>query len=637
MIAASVTIAFAAFVGGMSHQYRFGVGVVAAAAAFVVGMAAALGETALNVGMVSLVMLTISSGQRLTVEGWLKAAALALLGGLIQTVLSVAFWPVRRYEPERRALALLYLELGRTAVEPIKPGDAPPATMHMSQAQRALRSLPQDSGDESLRCQSLLNQAERARLCVIRLLQMQTVLESKGQLSGECETLSRFLSAAGRALEAIGESLLSGTGKDLSHDQIVKVDELIDEWRLHPAGKAPSLEGVAMKDALFQMDALAGQLRAAGDLVTGSASLQGVAFGPPSSLKSWRLNLNPIVATLRANLNFRSAVFRHAVRLTICLTIAGAIARATDWNRSYWIPMTVVILLRPDFAGTFSRGLQRIAGTILGLIVATAQIHFSPPTFAVRATLIGICIFLLRWLGPANYGFFAMGVTAAIVLMLSLTGIAPKLLIQARVIDTLIGSVLALSAYALWPTREPVEAALANLLAAYREYFRAVAQRYLGATTDETLVSRERLASRLARSNLEASLERLAAEPSTDTDKIELVRSMIASSHRFVHAIMALEAVETKNSATPGSPKLQRFVADIQTTLLVLERVLHGEEAGSAEMPDLRDDFRVLLRADDQYFHSNAMQAAEGDIIVNSLNTLREQILRWGEQQHAPS
>jgi|SRR5271165_106019 len=100
---------------------------------------------------------------------------------------------------------------------------------------------------------------------------------------------------------------------------------------------------------------------------------------------------------------------------------------------------------------------------------------------------------------------------------------------------------------------------------------------------------------------------------------------------------MALEAVETKNTATPGSPELQRFVADIQTTLLGLERVLHGQKSGSAEMPDLRDDFRVLLQADHQYFYSNAMEAAEGDIIVNSLNTLREQILRWREQQHAPS
>ena len=182
-----------------------------------------------------------------------------------------------------------------------------------------------------------------------------------------------------------------------------------------------------------------------------------------------------------------------------------------------------------------------------------------------------------------------------------------------------------------------MEGAVANLLAAYREYFCAVAQRYLGSTTDEALVSRERLASRLARSNLEASLERLAAEPSTDANKVETVLSMIASSRRFVHAIMALEAVETKNTTTAGSPELQRFVADVQTTLLGLEHVLQGQKTSSAEMPGLRNDFRVLLKADDQYFHSKAMEAVEGDTIVNSLNTLRDQVLRWREQQHARS
>jgi len=83
--------------------------------------------------------------------------------------------------------------------------------------------------------------------------------------------------------------------------------------------------------------------------------------------------------------------------------------------------------------------------------------------------------------------------------------------------------------------------------------------------------------------------------------------------------------------------ELQRFVADIQTTLLGLERVLRGQKSGSTEMPDLRNDFRVLLKADDQRFHAPALEAVEGDTMVNSLNTLREQILRWRQQRHAHS
>jgi uncharacterized membrane protein YccC len=633
MLAASATIALAAFVGGMFGQVKYGVGVAAAAAAFVAGMVVALGQTAADIGMVSLVMLTIFSGQIFTPRSLIEASLLALSGGFVQTALSVALWPVRRYEPERRALAMLYLELGRTTQKPIELDDAPPATVHTSQAQDALRSLRQDRGDESLRCQSLLNQAERARLCVITLLRMQATLKRKEQAGEEGETLSRFLSAAGRALAAIGESLLSGAGKAPFQEQLAMMNELSEGLRARAVRKPPSPEAVAMKDMLYQMDALAGQLRSAAYLVAGSAPAGGVRFEQPSRVQAWGLDAQSALATLRANLHFRSAVFRHAMRLAICVAIAGAIARATGWHRAYWIPMTVVIVLRPDFAGTFTRGLQRIAGTILGVLVATAQFHLLPQTFAVQAALIGACVFLLRWLGPANYGFFAMGVTSTIVLLLALAGSEHRFLIHARYIDTLIGGIVALSAYALWPTREPVEHALAEMLAAYREYFGAVARCYFQRETDGDLVDRKRLGTRMARSNLEASIDRLAAEPGTEARHIEPVRSMLAASHRLAHAIMALEAIETDCAATPAKPELQRFVTDVQTTLANLEDMLRDRKIALPELPDLRNDFRVLLAAGDQRFYPHTLASIEGDTIVNTVNTLRDLILRWQEQQ----
>ena len=633
MLAASATIAFAAFLGGMFGQVKFGVGVMAAATAFVAGMVVAFGQTAADIGMVSLVMLTIFSGQVFTPGSLLESCLLALAGGLVQTALSVALWPVRRYEPERRALAALYVELARTTRESIKPGDAPPATVHASRAREALRSLRQDRGEASLRLQSVLSQAERTRLSVITLLRMQAELKPKEQTGGEAETLSRFLGAGGRALAAIGESLLGGTGKESLQDQLAMMNELSEELRSRAVRKPPPSEAVAMMDRLYQMDALAGQLRSAAYMVASSAAADGVPFRQPSRLQTWRSNAQSALATLRANLSFRSTTFRHAVRLAICVAIAGAIARATGWHRAYWIPMTVVIVLRPDFAGTFTRGLQRIAGTLLGVLMATAEFHFLPQTFAVQATLIGACAFLLRWLGPANYGFFATGVTSTIILLLALTGTEHRFLIHARYIDTLIGGIVALSAYALWPTREPVEHALAEMLAAYREYFSAVARCYFNRQTDPDLADRKRLGTRMARSNLEASIDRLAAEPGTESRHIEPVRSMLASSHRLAHAIMALEAVETDCTATPATPALLRFVADVQTTLTELEHMLRGHKVALPEMPDLRNDFRVLLAAGDQRFYPHTVASIEGDTIVNTVNTLRDLILRWQEQR----
>jgi uncharacterized membrane protein YccC len=429
---------------------------------------------------------------------------------------------------------------------------------------------------------------------------------------------------------------LSGAGNEVLQDQFAKVSQSIEEWRVPAVHLVPSTDEATMQRMLFQLDAISGQLRAAQNLVSGIVPTAGDYFRQRSPLQSWRASLASAVTTLQANLSLRSTAFRHALRLTICLTIAGTIARASGGLHSYWIPMTVILILRPDFAGTFSRGLQRAAGTVVGLIVATAQIYVLPPTFAIRATMIGICVFLLRWLGPANYGFLAMGVTAATVLMLSLTGATVSDLIPDRLEDTLLGGLLALSTYAIWPTREPVEDTLAKLLAAYRDYFSAVAQRYLQGSTADTSADGQRLVARLARTNLEASIERFAAEPSTEVKQIELLRSIMASSHRLVHAVMALEAAPRQSISPPASSQLQRFVTDVKTTLLALEHLLR-RTVTHAEMPDRRSDFRGFRETGDSYALPHTLQGIDGDTIVNSVNTLREQILRWREKWRARS
>ena len=48
------------------------------------------------------------------------------------------------------------------------------------------------------------------------------------------------------------------------------------------------------------------------------------------------------------------------------------------------------------------------------------------------------------------------------------------------------------------------------------------------------------MAARLARSNVEASIERYRAEPGASQEELERVMSMLASSHRFAHALMTI-------------------------------------------------------------------------------------------------
>ena len=44
--------------------------------------------------------------------------------------------------------------------------------------------------------------------------------------------------------------------------------------------------------------------------------------------------------------------------------------RGLGVQRGYWVALTILVVLRPDFAGTFQRSLMRVIGTIVGLLLA---------------------------------------------------------------------------------------------------------------------------------------------------------------------------------------------------------------------------------------------------------------------------
>jgi len=185
------------------------------------------------------------------------------------------------------------------------------------------------------------------------------------------------------------------------------------------------------------------------------------------------------VATLGANFSLRSAACRHAVRLAVCVAAGDAVGRGFGLNRSYWLPMTIAIVLKPDFTATFSRGVLRLAGTFVGLVFATALFHVLPGSAMAQVAAIGVLLYLLRWLGPANYGILVVAVTALIVFLIGLTGAAPHGLVVARGLNTAIGGAIALLVYWVWPTWERSQAPelMAQMLDAYRDYFRGLKRR----------------------------------------------------------------------------------------------------------------------------------------------------------------
>jgi uncharacterized membrane protein YccC len=632
MLASTVWCSIAVLLGGLTAHSNTIAVAVATVWAFTAGMLVSLGGSAGDVGVISTVVLLVYSAQALTPLEALQAAGLALAGGLLQIALSVALWPVRRYEPEQRSLAALYAGLGRIATRPSEATSAPPGTREIAQAHDVLSSLTTNMTLTALRYRSLLSQAERIRVSLATLARLRFRLARENAFHPAIATLDRYRGNAGHLLETIAQSLESGKETGLEADRLALGMALAEQLGQSSSETAQSFSNAVVRDVKFQADALGGQLRAAMDLARNTTPSGEAKFDEREAVQPLWTRFTSRVATLGANLNLRSAAFRHAVRLTICVALGDSFGRVLHPYRAYWIPMTIVLVLKPEFAVTFSRGVLRIAGTLAGLLLATALFHYLPIHTATEIVLVGVFTFLMRWIGPANYGIFGIAVSALVVLLIAIAGLAPKEVIVARGINTIVGGGFALLAYAIWPTweRNQLPELFASLLDAYHNSFRSITRKLLDpAKSSGRERERTRQAARIARSNLETSLERLAAEPGVSSAQPEQWNAMLAASHRFAHAMIALEAGIPHTAEQPPRPEFQAFSNDVANTLVLLSAKLRGQRVAEREFPDLREAHLRLIQAGDPQRERYVFANVEADRMANSLNTLREQVFAW--------
>lgn len=597
--------------------------------AFAAGMMVAVNQPATDMGVVTLVTLVVFSAQPLDPHRALTAGLLAIAGGLLQTMLALALWPVEGFEPERRALAALYEALAHAAESPAAASEAPSASTQATEAHNALAALGPVHTVETDRYRSLLNQAERMRLSLLTLARLRVRIGREKEQGEEIAALDRFLELCAGVLATIGASLRTNTSIAAHPDALDQIDALTEVLHVSQARAETDVLSALVGDALHQVDALAGQLRSSVELAAHSTPEGLAEFERTQSRAPWTLRLRGTLATLRANLTFESAAFRHAVRLAACVTLADSIGRAVSWRRTYWLPMTVAIVLKPDFSATFSRGALRVVGTLSGLAFATVLFHIVSATVMTQIVLIALLTFVLRSFGAANYGILTAAVSALVVLLIGLTGVSAKDVIAARAINSVAGGALALAAYWLWPTweRYRINENVARLLDAYRDYFRTICTAYLKPDAPPPEVDSARQAGRLARSNLEASVGRLSAEPYPS--QLAALNDMLASSHRLVHALMALEAGLYQSQFMPPRDAFRTFSNDVEKTLYFLAASLRGSPLHPGDLPDLREDHRALLRSGDSRAERYALVNIETDRITNSLNTLREQIVSW--------
>jgi uncharacterized membrane protein YccC len=621
MLMASLLVGIAVCAGALSAQTHLTAIVAGMLWAFGAGMMVVLGSRAGDLGSVTLVTFIIFAARSLTVTEAFQTGLLAFGGGLFQTLLSIAVWPVRPHGPERRIIAGLYRALAGIAVSPAGAAGAPPASRSISDAQEAMQWLGDEHSRQTEPLVFLLNQAERIRLTVLTIRRLARRIARDPMGAPPAEALRNVLTNSARALDSIAECAAAAeTAGSLEY-----FTQSTATFRELAPASASTMFAAMLRDAVFQVDALAGQLRAAARLTGAQAPAPATADNPRQ-----REDLFSDRARIMANLSLRSAAFRHALRLAVCVAVGDTLARIFGLERSYWLPMTMAIVLKPDFTGTFSRGILRVCGTLAGLAIATGLYHVLPYGPVSDIVLLTAFALVLRGVGAANYGIFVTAMSGVIVIFVAITGVSPKDAIVARAINTSLGGALALFAYWIWPTWERLQAGpvLADLLEASAKYFRAIAE--TGFRADVQPIDSIRMAARLARSNAEASVARLNSEPGTSTEMRTLLNEMLVSSHAIARAAMALESAGADTNLRLQGDAAESFAAGVESSLRTLSGCLRNGAKPPDDLPDLRAAWTAMQESVPQDLRYS-LWMTETDRLTTALNTLREQAAKWNK------
>ncbi len=227
---------------------------------------------------------------------------------------------------------------------------------------------------------------------------------------------------------------------------------------------------VSLRLAILGLSVTLGMLIAQGLLLPASDALPALAYATLGGLTqvAWSLivwvardreadepekawNTPAAIAALRSNLTLQSRSARHAIRF------GGALAAgvAAYWllgmdDHGYWIPLTILFVMRPRRDETDHRLILRAVGTVLGLILASAIAEAFAGNDLVIGAVLTVAAALSFGLLTVQYALFTAAITTFVVVISTTLGEAAFRAVDERATGTALGILIAFVAWRLW-------------------------------------------------------------------------------------------------------------------------------------------------------------------------------------------
>ncbi len=290
--------------------------------------------------------------------------------------------------------------------------------------------------------------------------------------------------------------------------------------------------------------------------------------------------------------------FKLAFKTALAMVLAYGVALAMNWQNPYWAGLAVALCSLSTSGESLLKGLLRVSGTLLALVVSLSLIALFPQErwafMSMMSLFVGFCTYMA--MGTTRWYFWL--VAGFSVPLLSVAGGADGLndfnTVMLRLQETILGVVsFTLVSIVLWPvsSQAAFEKAFAGLVEVHRDLFRHYLSLAVGrAPADDAQAGRLRAAA------LSSRLGPLLDAAVLDSYQIDEARHVWRRSLRLLRELdEALEAwrqciPETAHLYLPGLlPGNRGFIASIEDRFAGIEAILSGAPPPAQEPgPDLQ-------------------------------------------------
>jgi uncharacterized membrane protein YccC len=411
VLAASLQTGVAVFVASLTASHNILFVAVVAVWCFGAGMVWALGGNAGLVAAATSALLVIAPPVAPSLTPVVIATFLTLAAGCIQAAL-VAVRPPQRWRVQRDALSRAYRELADDARGVAADRQAPVDESPLTWLREAFTDTQATQRPKAYHGGYQLPERITA-----------TLSELRGGQAGTEDAVSQMLTAAAAFLDAIADHSHAAR-RDAEH-ALIRVDAAV---ALVPEAEAATAQRFSQ------------QLHEAA--VSRFGEVRGVDF---IGTLQWAAE------TVSGHLTWTSPILRHAARLSAAIALGIAADRFAPIQHGYWIALTVLIVLRPETAHTYTRCVGRVAGIAAGILIAWALALVWQPTGPSAAAAAAVFLAATYWAGQFGYIAVSAALAAAIVFLLDIDAVAAGATIEDRLFAVVIGGGLAVVAHVALP------------------------------------------------------------------------------------------------------------------------------------------------------------------------------------------